>query len=44
MTIVDQKEPFKTFGLMDDLNEDNMKRLLSWLRLVEFEGDPIYLY
>lgn len=44
MKLADQKEPFKKFRLVDNLDEKVMLEFISWCRYVEYEGDMNQLY
>ena len=44
MNLVNEKQPFKKFRLVDNLEEKVMHDFISWCRYVEFDGDMAQLY
>ena len=44
MNLINEKQPFKKFRLVDNLDEKVMHDFISWCRYVEFDGDMAQLY
>jgi len=44
MNLINEKQPYKKFRLVDNLEEKVMSDFLSWCRYVEFDDDMAQLY